>query len=91
MIQTILTMYIIHIAGMVLYVGKEFYVIQILELFYVEIIIFPVIFDGQTPLGAGNGIRKEPGLYHRRKGLPDGLCSTVDANDHVRQYVRQYI
>ena len=49
MIQTILTMYIIHIAGMVLYVGKEFYVIQILELFYVEIIIFPVIFDGQTP------------------------------------------
>ena len=86
MIQTILTMYIIHIAGMVLYVGKEFYVIQILELFYVEIIIFPVIFDGQTPLGAGNGIRKEPGLYHRRKGLADGLCSTVDANDHVRQY-----
>ena len=36
---------------MVLCVGKEFYVIQILELFYVEIIIFPVIFDGQTPLG----------------------------------------
>ena len=87
MIKTILTMYIIHIAGMVLYVGKEFYVIQILESFYVEIIIFPVIFDGQTPLGAGNGIRKEPGLYHRRKGLPDGLCSTVDANDHVRQYI----
>ena len=51
MIQTILTMYIIHIAGMVLYVGKEFYVIQILELFYVEIIIFPVIFGGQTPPG----------------------------------------
>ena len=51
MIKTILTMYIIHIAGMVLCVGKEFYVIQILELFYVEIIIFPVIFDGQTPLG----------------------------------------
>ena len=50
MIKTILTMYIIHIAGMVLYVGKEFYVIQILELFYVEIIIFPVIFDGQTPM-----------------------------------------
>ena len=49
MIQTILTMYIIHIAGMVLYVGKEFYVIQILESFYVEIIIFPVIFGGQTP------------------------------------------
>ena len=41
-------MYIIHIVGMVLCVGKEFYVIQILELFYVEIIIFPVIFDGQT-------------------------------------------
>ena len=51
-------MYIIHIAGMVLYVGKEFYVIQILELFYVEIIIFPVIFDGQTPLGV------------KKKGLP---------------------
>ena len=42
-------MYIIHIVGMVLCVGKEFYVIQILEFFYVEIIIFPVIFDGQTP------------------------------------------
>ena len=51
-------MYIIHIAGMVLCVGKEFYVIQILELFYVEIIIFPVIFDGQTPLGV------------KKKGLP---------------------
>ena len=50
-------MYIIHIAGMVLCVGKEFYVIQILELFYVEIIIFPVIFDGQTPLGASTWIR----------------------------------
>ena len=36
---------------MVLYIDNEFYVIQILELFYVEIIIFPVIFDGQTPLG----------------------------------------
>lgn len=42
-------MYIIHIVGMVLGMGKEFYVIQILESFYVEIIIFPVIFDGQTP------------------------------------------
>ena len=42
-------MYITHIVGMVLCVDKEFYVIQILELFYVEIIIFPVIFDGQTP------------------------------------------
>ena len=40
-------MYIIHIAGMVLCVGKEFYVIQILELFYVEIIIFPVIFRSE--------------------------------------------
>ena len=49
MIKTIPTMYIIHIVGMVLCVGKEFYVIQILESFYVEIIIFPVIFDGQTP------------------------------------------
>ena len=43
-------MYIIHIVGIVLCVGKEFYIIQILELFYVEIIIFPVIFDGQTPM-----------------------------------------
>ena len=42
-------MYIIHIVGMVLCVGKEFYVIQILEFFYVEIIIFPIIFGGQTP------------------------------------------
>ena len=42
-------MYIIQLVGMVLCVGKEFYVIQILELFYVEIIIFPVIFGGQTP------------------------------------------
>ena len=42
-------MYIIHIVGIVLCVGKEFYIIQILELFYVEIIIFPIIFDGQTP------------------------------------------
>lgn len=40
MIKTILTMYIIHIVGIVLCVGKEFYIIQILELFYVEIIIF---------------------------------------------------
>ena len=29
--------------------ASTFYVIQILESFYVEIIIFPVIFDGQTP------------------------------------------
>lgn len=35
---------------MVLYIDNEFYVIQILESFYVEIIIFPVIFDGQTPM-----------------------------------------
>ena len=36
--------------GRVLYIDNEFYVIQILESFYVEIIIFPVIFDGQTPM-----------------------------------------
>ena len=54
MIKTIPTMYIIHIVGMVLCVGKEFYVIQILESFYVEIIIFPVIFDGQTPMWSIN-------------------------------------
>ena len=35
----------------------------------------------------GNGIRKESGLYHDLKGITDGLCSTVDANDHVRQYI----
>ena len=58
-------MYIIHIAGMVLCVGKEFYVIQILELFYVEIIIFPVIFDGQTPLG--EAITACPGLVQAKK------------------------
>ena len=52
-------MYIIHIVGMVLCVGKEFYVIQILELFYVEIIIFPIIFGGQTP----------PDLFYQSRGL----------------------
>ena len=50
-IKTIPTIELILIVGMVLYIDNEFYVIQILELFYVEIIIFPVIFDGQTPLG----------------------------------------
>lgn len=48
-IKTIPTIELILIVGMVLYVDNEFYVIQILESFYVEIIIFPVIFDGQTP------------------------------------------
>ena len=48
--KTIPTIELILIVGMVLYVGKEFYVIQILESFYVEIIIFLVIFDGQTPM-----------------------------------------
>ena len=47
--KTIPTIELILIVGMVLYVGKEFYVIQILESFYVEIIIFLVIFGGQTP------------------------------------------
>ena len=49
-IKTIPTIELILIVGMVLYVDNEFYVIQILESFYVEIIIFPVIFDGQTPM-----------------------------------------
>ena len=48
-IKTIPTIELILIVGMVLYVDNEFYVIQILESFYVEIIIFPVIFGGQTP------------------------------------------
>ena len=49
-IKTIPTIELILIVGMVLYVDNEFYVIQILESFYVEFIIFPVIFDGQTPM-----------------------------------------
>ena len=49
-IKTIPTIELILIVGMVLYIDNEFYVIQILESFYVEIIIFPVIFDGQTPM-----------------------------------------
>ena len=44
-IKTIPTIELILIVGMVLYIDNEFYVIQILESFYVEIIIFPVIFD----------------------------------------------
>ena len=35
--------------------GKKIYVIYSLEFFYVEIIILPVIFDGQTPLGLLQG------------------------------------
>ena len=58
-------MYITHIVGMVLCVGKEFYVIQILELFYVEIIIFPVIFDGQTHTDPRNTDRADPGIKGR--------------------------
>lgn len=49
-IKTVPTIELILIVGMVLYIDNEFYVIQILESFYVEIIIFPVIFDGQTPM-----------------------------------------
>ena len=49
-IKTIPTIELILIVGMVLYIDNEFYVIQILESFYVEIIIFPVIFDGQTQM-----------------------------------------
>ena len=53
-IKTIPTIELILIVGMVLYIDNEFYVIQILESFYVEIIIFPVIFDGQTPMWSLN-------------------------------------
>jgi len=53
-IKTIPTIELILIVGMVLYIDNEFYVIQILESFYVEIIIFPVIFDGQTPMWSIN-------------------------------------
>ncbi len=42
-------MYIIHIVGMVLCVGKEFYVIQILELFYVEIYYLSGYFRWSDP------------------------------------------
>ena len=49
-INTIPTIELIFIVGMVLYIDNEFYVMQILELFYVEIIIFPVIFDGQNSM-----------------------------------------
>ena len=41
-IKTIPTIELILIVGMVLYIDNEFYVIQILESFYVEIIIFPI-------------------------------------------------
>lgn len=54
-IKTIPTIELILIVGMVLYIDNEFYVIQILESFYVEIIIFPVIFDGQTPMWSYSG------------------------------------
>ena len=47
--KTIPTIELILIVGMVLYIDNEFYVIQILESFYVEIIIFPIIFGGQIP------------------------------------------
>ena len=74
-IKTIPTIELILIVGMVLYIDNEFHVIQILESFYVEIIIFPVIFDGQTPPDAPEqkaigqrevwdmrGIRKTPAI-----------------------------
>ena len=50
-IKTIPTIELILIVGMVLYIDNEFYVIQILESFYVEIIIFLVIFGEQTSTG----------------------------------------
>ena len=55
-IKTIPTIELILIVGMVLYIDNEFYVIQILESFYVEIIIFPVIFDGQTPMCSNSSL-----------------------------------
>ena len=73
-IKTIPTIELILIVGMVLYIDNEFYVIQILESFYVEIIIFPVIFDGQTPMFGQDGPDVLPdwkfryflsGSYHR--------------------------
>ena len=62
---------------MVLYIDNEFYVIQILESFYVEIIIFPVIFDGQTPMWS-NLI-----IYCL---FPDCICLGIKAVLSVRFY-----
>ena len=64
-IKTIPTIELILIVGMVLYVDNEFYVIQILESFYVEIIIFPVIFDGQTPMLRGYILSKQRVICQR--------------------------
>ena len=58
-IKTIPTLELILIVGMVLYIDNEFYIIQILESFYVEIIIFPVIFDGQTPMWSWEKVPKK--------------------------------
>ena len=74
-------MYIIHIVGMVLCVGKEFYVIQILELFYVEIIIFPVIFDGNVKIKQVTHRKKQSGRSGKnsmRSALGESLGKRKD-------------
>ena len=40
------------------------------ELFYVEIIIFPVIFDGQTPPGHFFGDQIPSGTKHKNSIIP---------------------
>ena len=82
-IKTIPTIELILIVGMVLYVDNEFYVIQILESFYVEIIIFPVIFDGQTPMWSTSVYSlidtHSSGLFAK---IPETIMNTVPSCKH---------
>lgn len=85
-IKTIPTIELILIVGMVLYIDNEFYVIQILESFYVEFIIFPVIFDGQTPMCLNDMLAEE--IYHdlSQKGIriPQDLSIVGFDNQNIK-------